>query len=407
MKRNRWRQSVGSRPFTVIVEERQPGGNLYVRIWDPANQRWKRRSLGYKDREAAMACAAELHAKLRRGVEDIRASRITLERLFRLYRMHRTPRKSAGEQQEDLRRIEMWYRFLGEKKNPQAITRGEWERFIDQRSSGEIDARGNPVPDVGDRRGVRARTVECDLKWLRYVFGWAVTWQDREGRYLMRENPVRGRSFEIPREKNVRRPWVDRARYDALRMVSNQVRMGERSEVRSHLSELIDLAFWTGRRISAICQLTYGDLRLGRTEKRPFGAIRWPGQTDKEGREWTVALSPEVRAAIDRILAERPGLGNTPLFPSPSDPQKPVTRYRAARWLGRCERLAGLEPQDGSAWHAFRRGWATMRKHLADADVMAAGGWRSVQALKQSYQHADDESVLDVVLVGSAAGRGA
>lgn len=61
----------------------------------------------------------------------------------------------------------------------------------------------------------------------------------------MSENPVRGRSFEIPKEKNVRRPWVDRARYDALRAISDQVRMGERSEARSHVSELIDLAFWT------------------------------------------------------------------------------------------------------------------------------------------------------------------
>lgn len=36
----------------------------------------------------------------------------------------------------------------------------------------------------------------------------------------------------------------------------------EAHEQRSYLSELLDLAYATGRRISAICQLRYDDLRL-------------------------------------------------------------------------------------------------------------------------------------------------
>ena len=60
--------------------------------------------------------------------------------------------------------------------------------------------------------------------------------------------------------------------------------------------------------------------------------------------------------------------------------------------------MAGLEPQRGSLWHAYRRKWATERKHLPDVDVAAAGGWRSLDALKSAYQQADPETMLQVVL---------
>jgi len=41
----------------------------------------------------------------------------------------------------------------------------------------------------------------------------------------------------------------------------------------------------------------------------------------------------------------------------------------------RMEQLAGLERQRGSRWHAYRRKWATERKHMPDVDLAAAGGW--------------------------------
>ena len=59
-----------------------------------------------------------------------------------------------------------------------------------------------------------------------------------------------------------------------------------------------------------------------------------------------------------------------------------MTRHLADKWLRAGERLAKLEPLKGSLWHAYRRKWATERKHLPDVDVAAAGGWKSLQALK-------------------------
>jgi hypothetical protein len=48
-----------------------------------------------------------------------------------------------------------------------------------------------------------------------------------------------------------------------------------------------------------------------------------------------------------------------------------MTRHLADKWLREAEGLAGLEPLRGSLWHAYRRKWATERKHLPDVDAPA------------------------------------
>ena len=164
------------------------------------------------------------------------------------------------------------------------------------------------------------------------------------------------------------------------------------------LSEFLDIAAGTGRRLSAICGLRLDDLHLERTPAAPHGAIRWRAEADKAGKESTVPISPQVRAAIDRLRERRSGVGAVPLFPHPRDPSKPISRYIPDRWLRNAEKLAELEPQDGSLWHAYRRAWATQRKHLPAVDVAKAGGWSTVQVVTQIYQQADTETTLKVVL---------
>lgn len=113
-----------------------------------------------------------------------------------------------------------------------------------------------------------------------------------------------------------------------------------------------------------------------------------------------VPISPMVQEAIDRVMAARPGIGEAYLFPAPQNASKPL-RYEIARaWLLEAERLAGVSKMDGSSWHAYRRAWATARKHLPDVDVAAAGGWKNAITLKTVYQQADPETMLKVVLEG-------
>lgn len=415
-KSDRWKYSVGDRPHTVTVYERRRGGNLYVRVWDPTLGKegaYRKRSLKYPARQAdgdldpeavkrAKAYAAKQQSKLVEGEAAIRTGKLTVRRLFALYEKHRTPQKSETEQDSDARRIEAFTTFLGAEKDPHQISRAEWERYIELRRSGAIDSRGNPVAE-GKRREVRARTVAADLIFLEAVLNWAVDWRTEEG-YLLRENPVRG--FERPDEKNPRRPVATDTRVAAIRKTAPKVKMevswGEEPEkVPSHLQTVFELAVETGRRLSSILQLRYSDLQL---EKGRHGVVRWRADTDKQGRESEVPLSPAARRALDRHLRwlrERlPGIGDAPLFPDPEDPSEPVNRHLADRWLRAAEDEAELEPHQGSLWHAYRRRWATVRKHLPAVDVAEAGGWAGPDTLQEAYQQADEDTMYEVVSSG-------
>ena len=400
-----WSHAEGARGFTVTVYERVPGGTLYARVRDRGlgtGVGYRRVSLHYTDREAAKIYAIQQAAKLRTGHCEVSGGRTPLRRILAEYLAHRTPRKSESERQEDVRRSEMWARYLGGQKDPHTISLGEWERFTDLRRSGELRADGS-MATPGHRLPVGDRTVEADLKWLRWVFNWGTKWRDTSGGYLLRENAVRG--YEIPVERNPRRPVASDDRYDSLRAVSDSIFMelrwgGHKVRQRSYLSELLDLAHGTGRRIGPIRELRYEDLRLDRTSRAPHGAIQWPGQTDKEGKAWSAPITPRVRGALERVLQHRPGIGGAYLFPCPTDPLRPVQYERVRDWFLAAESLAGLSKQKGSTFHAFRRGWATARKHLPVADVAAAGGWNSTVTLDRCYQQPDDDTMLAVVLGG-------
>ena len=102
-------------------------------------------------------------------------------------------------------------------------------------------------------------------------------------------------------------------------------------------------------------------LTSGRTD--PSAGLRTPTR-------WAMRPScrsrRRFRAAIDRVLRKRPGIGRAPLFPSPDDMTKPVSKYLADKWLRKAEDLAEIPNQEGSLWHAYWRKWATERKDLLD-----------------------------------------
>ena len=80
------------------------------------------------------------------------------------------------------------------------------------------------------------------------------------------------------------------------------------------------------------------------------------------------------------------------IFPSIKDPSRSISHHLATRWLRHAERLAGLEPLKGGAWHPFRRAWASQRKHLSVKDVAYAGGWTDTSTLLRCYQAPDAET---------------
>jgi integrase len=188
---------------------------------------------------------------------------------------------------------------------------------------------------------------------------------------------------------------------DAIRKVYRQVKMRvqrglQRVSVESYLPELFEIGVGTGRRITAICSLRVEDLDLERTAEAPWGAIVWSEDFDKMGKRWRCPISAVVREALESALRKRQALGPW-LFPSPGNPDRPVRCEEASTWLRAAEKLAGLEPQRGTLWHAYRRLWASARKDLPDVDVAQAGGWSSLDALKLAYQQPDDATMLRVV----------
>jgi integrase len=194
-------------------------------------------------------------------------------------------------------------------------------------------------------------------------------------------------------------PVVTQDRYEAVRAVSDRHMMEVRwttphTVQRSYLSELLDIAAGTGRRLSAICQLRFEDLRL---REGPHGQIRWPASTAKNGIETVAPITPEVRAALDRIIRERPGIGSIPLFPSPSDRTKPMSRHLADKWLREAERLADVPPLKGGLWHPYRRAFATEHAHLPNALVKQLGGWKSDAALAR-YQKPNAQMLYDALV---------
>jgi hypothetical protein len=386
----RWSYSTGPYRCRVTVYA-EVNGVIYAR-----ESGGKPHSLGHRSRDRAKAWAIERQAKLALGMENAATPTPTVRRVCRLYLDHHSSMRTAATQAEDKRRAEMWERVLGPQKDLQKFTRGEWERFDLARRSGAIDPRGQPVPGPR-RRPVRSRTVGADQEWLRSVIRWAITWQDDDGQYVMRENPMRG--YEISKERNPKRPVATQDRYEAVRAVSDSVTMdvrrnGRRFAVRSYLSEILDIVNGTGRRISAVLGLQYADLRLN---EGPHRSIQWREDTDKQGKEWLTPVNAPVRGALDRVMAERPGVGTAYLFPSPRNARRPVSKDLASAWLEKAETLAELEPLDGSLWHAYRRKWATERKHLPDVDVAAAGGWSDLASLKTAYQQVDGATLYRVV----------
>lgn len=120
---------------------------------------------------------------------------------------------------------------------------------------------------------------------------------------------------------------------------------------------------------------------------------------DKQGREWIAPIDPAVREAVDSARKRPPVVGG-PLFPSARNPGKPISRHFARKLLKRAETEADMEHRHGFGWHSFRRKWVNERKHHPDKDVAHAGGWKSSRAVREAYQQADPDTMLDVVMDG-------
>lgn len=416
-KRAPWSKSIEERGVTVRLYER--GGRLYVDVWyqtDETDAHGRpivdktgktatvtsrdRRSLGHGDRRLAEEQARTLAQRVAELRFAGQTSALTMGQLVSLYERDRLPDLSANRQRAIRGMTSLLLRHFGRDFAVDDLSQPRVDSYVAARKSGEIRSPRHR----GAERGVRAGTIRNELHLLVAMLTWA-TQARVGGRRLLAVHPLP--SLAVPQEKNAKRPVASQERYEKTLAVADRVTTDGR------LRTMLVLARTTGRRVNSIAQLRASDvLRTAEQLERALaaagldvrqasawtsGAIRWSEASDKMGFEAVAPISREAREALDRYLADRPRVGDVPLFPSSTDATKPVPKVMAGWWLRKAERLAKLPHMARGGWHSFRRMWASERRHLPAQDVAAAGGWRSLNVMRSAYQHAEADVVLRVV----------
>jgi hypothetical protein len=383
----RWRLAVGGYGYRVTAYERTPGGVLYVQWYDRTRKSWVPRSLGHRDRDRALQQARELAGAILAANEAECRDSLTVADLFGRFEGEVVAHGDRRQTVEDRRRIAVWTAHLGGDREMESVDRACLDRFARARRAGTLT-----VPGVKLSAKPTERTIGADLEFFRRVCNWALTVTRGNGKPLLEHHPLT--RYAIPTNTNPRRPVATYDRYLAIREHADAV------DQQRLFGAFLDLVEGLGWRVSAICELRATDMDL--TVKR--------AETDKMGVAQWVPMSAPVRSAVLAALERHAAIGEAPLFPAPGR-DGPWTRYHARDLLERAEKAAraaalqrddleaaaSLAPLDGSDFHAYRRAWATARKHLPLKDVASAGGWRSTDTLLRCYTQVDEATMFRVV----------
>lgn len=394
--RKAWSLQIGSYGARVTLYERRAAGPLWLRWWSPATSaspgRWCYRALGHSDRIAGEQAAREVAAQLLASTLAAEQGRATVADVFAAYERDVAAHLKGAGPREAKRRASIWTAFLGATRDVATIDFPTCDRYVRERRAGRITVDGYKLgPKVTDR------AIEADVVYLRAALNHATKVLRPNGRRLLEANPIQG--YEPPRNKNPKRPVVSFDRFEKVLAKANGV------DPQRLFGAFMQLVEGLGWRVSAICALRACDVDRQKAPASPHGRIFKSPASDKEGAGGWIPMSPDVRSAIDRILATNPAIGEWPLFPAPrarvatdrGEIPKPWTRYHARALLERAELAAKLPPVDGGDFHPYRRKWATERKHLSPQDVAAAGAWRDLRALQTAYQQTDEATLLAVV----------
>ncbi len=373
---NCWSRSWGPRRGArVRVYERKPGGMLYVSVWLPGEGE-RRTSLGHCGKRRAVHEAEELFKLRQSTAQEAVASPLTLGSLFDRYTTEgRYLPDGSLKTERYLEHVRQAGRYLsaffGEDQLVSALTPDRVHEYVVWRRLGGMSA-----------RPVGGNTIHRDLGMFKAALNWACQKYEGSQPLLTRHAMEK---YKIPTEKDPKRPVVEEGTIRALLAVA--------PSVHPFLRLLILLAWRTGRRLSSILALRWDDVDFEN------GTIRWRAEHDKIRQTWVVPMHREVVEELRQFRAEHGGIGRVLLFPHPQRRRHsggPTTRHLAAYWLKEAFLRGRLVKPAGSAWHMFRRVWATERKDLPLKDVAAAGGWRDTSTLLR-YQQPDEATLRAVV----------
>ncbi|MBA3645131.1 MAG: tyrosine-type recombinase/integrase [Gemmatimonadaceae bacterium] len=387
LKDGKWRRSLGNRGCRVTLFERTKGGGFHRSVWLPGVG-VDRRALGTADKVEAEKLGKDLLAALLREEAIVRDAASPLGELWDRYKAE-CPAfldNQLRTRKEDAAHMQIVLAFFGRDSDVRHFTEADVRAFVAKRMAGGIEL-GN-----GQKTSpVRARSAEVEVRLLKTLLRWATTVRVRGGQRLLASNPLEG--IRGVREKNPKRPVATWERFQAAREAfqrfahiyhSNGCHWG-RMELALVLAEA------TGRRIGSIRQLRWDDFDFS------AGTIHWRADADKKRVDWTVPVPSTLLDEIKRFRVKLGGAFGGLVFPSKADASFPMAREVFQKALQQAEEHAALAKLDGSLWHAYRRKWASERKHLSVTDVAAAGGWKGTDTLLSCYQQADRDTMLAVM----------
>ena len=119
-----------------------------------------------------------------------------------------------------------------------------------------------------------------------------------------------------------------------------------------------DLTYRTGHRCMAVGRLRWSDIDFS------AGTVCWQAEHDKMGFEHVVPLDDCVLEQLRTRRRLAPGIGDAWIFPSPTDPSRPISRHLVRDWWKDLESHAGVAHVKGRGWHSLRRRFATDLDHL-------------------------------------------
>jgi hypothetical protein len=391
MAKKRWVFKTGPHGSKVTVEERKFGGAVRLKSYDSTSGGYVTRSLRFSVRDAegklieeaverAKGAAADLSTALIKGEAILREA--TMQELIRRFRRDELPGMTGRHRKAVARELTLIETFFGKEFHVERLSPREWNALTRQRETGAIDAKGSPVPSA-KRQQVGARTVAITLKTLRQLCRWGSTCRRNDGSFLLAHDPTRGQ--KVPSERNPTREWLDDEEFEAM--------VAAADTVHPFVHSLLVIAGESGRRIGAIVALRYSDWM---PEAGSYGALVWRADSDKLGQTWTAPVTPRLRDEIQRLIRERPGIGDAYMFPAP-DSEGHMDVWLATKWWKRTEKAAQVPRRKGQGWHSLRRRFATARKHLPLRDVAHLGGWKGTHVLANIYQQPDMDTMEQVV----------
>lgn len=402
-----WSKMIEESGIKVRLYTRPGGTSVYYSLHLDGKKVQK--SIGLRDRKQAETYVRQVVGII---AEDRTAGRFgspTMGRVFTIYFREKAPLLRESWRHAAETRRELFEKIWGADQNVDDIGQTQVDRFVAARRTGGIVLAATDDVDERVFRAVRDGSIDGDFRWLSTVFNWARK-HKTNGRRLISANPLHDVEWPKEKRKNIRQPIASHERFVKTLEVADAV------DPSGRLGCMLSLARYTGHRENAICQLRVSDFlrtpesmaaalaAIGQDESRAadaeYGAIRWRGDSDKQGVDHIAEIGPRARAALIEYLNRNPRLGEAFLFPSPREPQASIRKDGAGRWLMKAEKLAGLPKLAGGRWHPYRRLWATEKKHLPAQDVAALGGWNDTQALTLLYQKSDAKTVRKVVEMG-------